>query len=71
MESYQTEGYRFVTDSWDDAKYDALDAVGKLTYRSNILGDDQRITACGVGSNGPVPALPVVLLLAQRLVQVI
>ena len=49
-ESYQSEGYRFVTDSWDDAKYDALDAVGKLTYRSNILGDDQRITNTGGGN---------------------
>ena len=50
MENYQTEGYRLVTDSWDDAKYDALDAVGKLTYRSNILGDDQRITNTGGGN---------------------
>ena len=50
MESYQSEGYRFVTDSWDDAKYDAFDAVGKLTYRSNILGDDQRITNTGGGN---------------------
>jgi rhamnulose-1-phosphate aldolase/alcohol dehydrogenase len=48
--SYKAEGYKFVTDSWDDAKYDSLDAVGKLVYRSNILGDDQRITNTGGGN---------------------
>ena len=49
-ESFKNEGYRFVTDSWDDAKYESLDAVDKLVYRSNILGDDQRITNTGGGN---------------------
>jgi hypothetical protein len=30
--------FRHVTYSWDDAKAAALDPVGRLIYRSNILG---------------------------------
>src|SRR5258708_7600726 len=42
--------YRFVNYSWDDAKAASLDPVGRLVYRSNILGSDQRITNTGGGN---------------------
>ena len=35
---------------WDDAKVSTLDAVGRLIYRSNCLGADQRITNTGGGN---------------------
>ena len=35
---------------WDDAKASTLDAVGRLIYRSNCLGADQRITNTGGGN---------------------
>ncbi|HEX8311892.1 MAG TPA: bifunctional rhamnulose-1-phosphate aldolase/short-chain dehydrogenase [Chthoniobacteraceae bacterium] len=42
--------FRHVTHSWDDANAAALDQVGRLIYRSNILGADQRITNTGGGN---------------------
>ena len=42
--------YKFVNYLWDDAKAAALDPVGRLVYRSNILGSDQRITNTGGGN---------------------
>ena len=42
--------YNYVNYSWDDAKAAALDPVGRLVYRSNILGSDQRITNTGGGN---------------------
>ncbi|MCA9988400.1 MAG: bifunctional rhamnulose-1-phosphate aldolase/short-chain dehydrogenase [Anaerolineales bacterium] len=42
--------YKHVTYSWDDATADQLDPVERLRYRSNILGDDQRITNTGGGN---------------------
>ena len=44
------KSYKFVNFSWDDAKAAALDPVGRLVYRSNILGSDQRITNTGGGN---------------------
>jgi len=44
------KSYQFVNHAWDDAKAAALDPVGRLAYRSNILGDDQRITNTGGGN---------------------
>jgi len=41
---------RFVDYLWDDAKANALDPVGRLVYRSNLLGSDQRITNTGGGN---------------------
>jgi rhamnulose-1-phosphate aldolase/alcohol dehydrogenase len=35
---------------WDEAKATALDAVGRLIYRSNLLGSDQRVTNTGGGN---------------------
>jgi len=42
--------YRFVNYLWDDARAASLDPVGRLVYRSNILGSDQRITNTGGGN---------------------
>ncbi len=42
--------YRFVNYGWDDAHAAALDPVGRLVYRSNLLGRDQRITNTGGGN---------------------
>jgi rhamnulose-1-phosphate aldolase/alcohol dehydrogenase len=42
--------FHHVNHLWDDAKADALDPVGRLVYRSNILGSDQRITNTGGGN---------------------
>lgn len=42
--------YSYVNFSWDDAKAASLDPVGRLVYRSNILGGDQRITNTGGGN---------------------
>ncbi len=36
--------------AWDDAVAAKLDAVGKLIYRSNLLGSDQRVTNTGGGN---------------------
>ncbi|WP_414661412.1 bifunctional rhamnulose-1-phosphate aldolase/short-chain dehydrogenase [Horticoccus sp. 23ND18S-11] len=42
--------YQFVNYLWDDAKAASLDPVGRLIYRSNLLGSDQRITNTGGGN---------------------
>jgi rhamnulose-1-phosphate aldolase/alcohol dehydrogenase len=42
--------YKFVNYGWDDAKAASLDPVGRLVYRSNLLGGDQRITNTGGGN---------------------
>lgn len=42
--------YKHVDYQWDDAVADALDPVDRLRYRSNILGQDQRITNTGGGN---------------------
>jgi rhamnulose-1-phosphate aldolase/alcohol dehydrogenase len=42
--------YRFVHDAWDDAQASLLDPVGRLVYRSNLLGSDLRITNSGGGN---------------------
>lgn len=42
--------FKFVTYAWDDAIADKLDPVGRLVYRSNLLGSDQRITNTGGGN---------------------
>ena len=43
-------GYRHVSYLWDDETAAALDPVGCLVYRSNLLGQDQRITNTGGGN---------------------
>jgi rhamnulose-1-phosphate aldolase/alcohol dehydrogenase len=42
--------YKFVKYLWDDAVASKLDPVGRLVYRSNLLGSDQRITNTGGGN---------------------
>ena len=42
--------HQYVTFAWDDAKAASLDPVGRLVYRSNLLGGDQRITNTGGGN---------------------
>ncbi len=42
--------YQFVNFLWDDAKAASLDPVGRLVYRSNLLGSDQRVTNTGGGN---------------------
>jgi len=44
------KAYKYVNFLWDDAKAASLDPVGKLVYRSNLLGSDQRITNTGGGN---------------------
>ena len=40
----------YVNNLWDDAKAESLDQVERLVYRSNLLGQDQRITNTGCGN---------------------
>jgi rhamnulose-1-phosphate aldolase/alcohol dehydrogenase len=42
--------YQFVNNLWNDTEAAALDPVGRLIYRSNKLGADQRITNTGGGN---------------------
>jgi rhamnulose-1-phosphate aldolase/alcohol dehydrogenase len=42
--------YQFVNYLWDDKHAATLDPVGRLIYRSNLLGSDQRITNTGGGN---------------------
>jgi rhamnulose-1-phosphate aldolase/alcohol dehydrogenase len=42
--------HRFVHYRWNDTEAAALDPVGRLVYRSNLLGSDQRITNTGGGN---------------------
>jgi len=42
--------FRFVSDLWDDAVAKTLDPLGRLIYRSNLLGSDTRITNTGGGN---------------------
>jgi len=42
--------YRYVNYLWDDTVASKLDPVGRLIYRSNLLGSDQRITNTGGGN---------------------
>lgn len=44
------EEFRHVNYRWDDAAVAGLDAADRLTYRSNILGDDGRVTNTGGGN---------------------
>ncbi len=44
------KAYKHVDYNWDDTVANQLDPVERLRYRSNILGDDQRITNTGGGN---------------------
>ena len=42
--------YKYVNNLWNEAEAAKLDPVGRLIYRSNKLGEDQRITNTGGGN---------------------
>jgi rhamnulose-1-phosphate aldolase/alcohol dehydrogenase len=42
--------FRHVHDAWDDDAAAGLDALGRLVYRSRLLGSDRRITNTGGGN---------------------
>ena len=42
--------YQYVNNLWNDADTAKLDGLGRLVYRSNKLGSDQRITNTGGGN---------------------
>jgi rhamnulose-1-phosphate aldolase/alcohol dehydrogenase len=42
--------YKYVNDLWNEGEVAKLDGVGRLVYRSNKLGSDQRITNTGGGN---------------------
>jgi rhamnulose-1-phosphate aldolase/alcohol dehydrogenase len=44
------KSYQFVQYLWDDAVANRLDPLGRLVYRSNLLGADLRITNTGGGN---------------------
>ena len=44
------KSFQHVSNLWDDAEAAKLDPVGRLVYRSNMLGADQRITNTGGGN---------------------
>jgi rhamnulose-1-phosphate aldolase/alcohol dehydrogenase len=50
MPLFSPQDYQHVSYLWDDSHADALDPVQRLVYRSNILGEDQRITNTGGGN---------------------
>jgi rhamnulose-1-phosphate aldolase/alcohol dehydrogenase len=61
--------YRYVDYLWDDAKAASLDPLGRLVYRSNLLGSDLRVTNTGGGNTSsklverdPLSSLPVQVL---------
>ena len=44
------KSYKYVNYLWDDTKASSLDQVGRLVYRSNLLGSDLRVTNTGGGN---------------------
>ena len=58
MKFFKPDEYKHVTYTWDDSHASKLDPVDRLVYRSNILGDDQRITNTGGGNTSSKVTLP-------------
>ena len=52
------DNYQFVDYLWDDAYANTLDPVERLVYRSNLLGQDQRITNTGGGNTSSKIMMP-------------
>ncbi len=46
--------YRHVTYAWDDVQAATMTPLERLVYRSNLLGDDQRITNTGGGNTSSI-----------------
>ena len=53
-----SDTFKFVDYLWDDADADDLDPVERLVYRSNLLGQDQRITNTGGGNTSSKLMMP-------------
>jgi rhamnulose-1-phosphate aldolase/alcohol dehydrogenase len=58
MQFFKPNEYQHVTYKWDDAYANSLNPVERLVYRSNILGDDQRITNTGGGNTSSKIMMP-------------
>ena len=56
--STDQSSFQYVNYAWDDATADTLDPVGRLVYRSNILGADGRITNTGGGNTSSKLNMP-------------
>ena len=50
MATVETANYKHVNYNWDDAEAAKLSPAERLVYRSNCLGEDQRITNTGGGN---------------------
>lgn len=46
----ESPNFLHVEDRWDEAVADGLDGLGRLVYRSNLLGGDRRFTNTGGGN---------------------
>lgn len=46
--------FRHVNYAWDDAEVASMTPLERLVYRSNLLGDDQRITNTGGGNTSSI-----------------
>jgi rhamnulose-1-phosphate aldolase/alcohol dehydrogenase len=58
MKFFKPDEYKHVTYAWDETFANALDAVDRLVYRSNLLGSDQRITNTGGGNTSSKITMP-------------
>lgn len=58
MSTRDYDELRHVRDEWDDRVAADLDPIGRLVYRSNLLGADQRITNTGGGNTSSKLAMP-------------
>src|SRR5262245_30313545 len=56
--SKTNNGFEYVNYLWDDAVADKLDPVERLRYRSNLLGQDPRITNTGGGNTSSKLVMP-------------
>ncbi|WDE97285.1 bifunctional rhamnulose-1-phosphate aldolase/short-chain dehydrogenase [Lentisphaera profundi] len=50
MSKFSPKEFKHVNYNWDDAVAASLQGVEELVYRSNVLGDDQRVTNTGGGN---------------------
>jgi rhamnulose-1-phosphate aldolase/alcohol dehydrogenase len=58
MKFFKPDEYKHVIYAWDETYADRLDPVGRLVYRSNLLGSDQRITNTGGGNTSSKITMP-------------
>lgn len=52
--SFAPSEYRHVNYAWDDDVVSSMTPLERLVYRSNLLGDDQRITNTGGGNTSSI-----------------